>query len=49
MSIGTWQEMQTEISKNFFPIHKTNALKRKIMNFLQKDDETFYQCWERFS
>ena len=28
-SIGTQQEMQTEFSKKFFPIHKTNAPKRK--------------------
>ena len=47
-SIGTWQEMQTEFLKKFFPIHRINALKRQIMIFLQKDNETFYQCWERF-
>ncbi|KAF5468699.1 hypothetical protein F2P56_012835 [Juglans regia] len=47
-SIGTWQEMQTEFLKKFFPMHRTNALKRQIMNFAQKDTETFYQCWGRF-
>ena len=47
-SIGTWQEMKTEFLKKFFPIHRTNALKRQIMIFSQKDNETFYQCWERF-
>ena len=47
-SIGTWQEMQTEFLKNFFPFHRTNVLKRQIMNFSQKDNETFYRCWERF-
>ena len=47
-TIGTWQEMQTEFLKKFFPIHRTNALKRQIMNFTQKDSETFYQSWERF-
>ena len=40
--------MQTEFLKKNFPIHRTNALKRQIMNFSQKDNETFYQCWERF-
>ena len=40
--------MQTEFLKKFFPIHRTNALKRKIMNFSQKDNEIFYQCWGRF-
>jgi hypothetical protein len=47
-TIGTWQEMQTEFFKKFFPIHRTNALKRQIMNFVQKENETFYQCWECF-
>ena len=47
-SIGTWQEAQTKFLKKFFPIHRTNALKRQIMIFPQKDNETFYQCWERF-
>ena len=40
--------MQTEFLKKKFPIHRTNALKRQIMNFSQKENETFYQCWERF-
>ena len=39
--IGTWQEMQTEFLKKCFPIHRTNALKRQIMNFSQKDNEIF--------
>ena len=46
-SIGTWQEMQTNFLKKFFPIHRTNALKGQIMNFSQKDNETFYQFSER--
>jgi hypothetical protein len=29
-------------------MHRTNALKRQIMSFFQKENETFYQCWERF-
>ena len=47
-TIGTWQEMTKEFLKKFFPIHKTNTLKRDIMNFSQKENETFFQCWERF-
>ncbi|KAI3448686.1 hypothetical protein Pfo_005351 [Paulownia fortunei] len=34
-SIGTWQEMQAEFLKKFFPTHKTNALKRQIQIFLK--------------
>ena len=47
-SIGTWQEMQCVFLKKFFPSHKTIALKRQIQNFFQKENETFFQCWERF-
>ena len=47
-SIGTWQEMQIEFLKKLFPIHRTIALKRQIMNFSQKDNDLFHECWERF-
>lgn len=47
-SIGTWQEMSREFLKKFFPTHKTNTLRRNIMNFSQKENETFFRCWERF-
>jgi hypothetical protein len=47
-TIGTWQEMTREFLKKFFPTHKTNTLRRNIMNFAMKENETFFQCWERF-
>ena len=47
-SIGTWAEMTQEFLKKYFSIHKTNAPRQTIMNFSQKVDETFFQCWERF-
>jgi hypothetical protein len=47
-TIGTWQEMTREFLKKFFPTHKTNTLRRSIMNFAMKENETFFQCWERF-
>ncbi|XP_042955290.1 uncharacterized protein LOC122291568 [Carya illinoinensis] len=47
-TIGTLQEMQTGFLKKFFPIHRTNALKRQIMNYSLKDSKTFYQYWKRF-
>ena len=40
--------MTREFLKKFFPTHKTNILRRNIMNFSQKENETFFQCWERF-
>ena len=47
-TISTWQEMTREFLKKIFPTHKTNTLRRNIMNFSQKENETFSQCWERF-
>ena len=47
-SIQTWIELQAEFLKKFFPTHRTNALKRQISNFLAKEHEKFYECWERY-
>ncbi|RVW18208.1 hypothetical protein CK203_106140 [Vitis vinifera] len=35
-------------SRNFFPTHRTNGLKRQISNFSAKENEKFYECWERY-
>ena len=35
-SIGAWTNMYREFIKKFFPTHKTNMLRRLIMNFAQK-------------
>ena len=43
-TIAIWQKMIKKFLKNFFPTHKINTLRRNIMNFLQKDGETFFQC-----
>lgn len=47
-TIRSWQEMTREFLKKFFPTHKTNTLRWNIMNFSQKENETFFQCWEQF-
>ena len=44
----TWQDMTKEFLRRFFPAHKTITLRRHIMNFSQKNGETFFQCWKRF-
>ena len=41
-SIGSWGEMTQEFFNKYFPHHKTNALKRKISTFSQRDSETLY-------
>ena len=30
------------------PTHRTNGLKRQILNFSAKENEKFYECWERY-
>ena len=47
-SIRTWNELQEQFLKKFFPHHRTNFFKRQITSFTQKSGETFYQCWERY-
>ncbi|RVW24639.1 hypothetical protein CK203_096093 [Vitis vinifera] len=47
-SIRTWTDLQAEFLKKFFPTHRTNGLKRKISNFSAKENEKFYECWERY-
>ncbi|RVW59596.1 Retrovirus-related Pol polyprotein from transposon 17.6 [Vitis vinifera] len=39
---------QAEFLKKFFPTHRTNGLKRQISNFSAKENEKFYECWERY-
>ncbi|KAL6334562.1 hypothetical protein AAG906_018901 [Vitis piasezkii] len=37
-----------EFEDKFFPTHRTNGLKRQISNFSAKENEKFYECWERY-
>ncbi|WKA01462.1 hypothetical protein VitviT2T_019743 [Vitis vinifera] len=46
-SIRTWIDLQAKFLKKFFPTHRTNDLKRQISNFSAKENEKFYECWER--
>ncbi|RVW63880.1 hypothetical protein CK203_055706 [Vitis vinifera] len=47
-SIRTWTELQADFLKKFFPTHITNGLKRQISNFSARENEKFYECWERY-
>ena len=47
-SSRTWIDLQAEFLNKFFPTHKTNGLKRQISNFSAKENEKFYECWERY-
>ncbi|KAL6322007.1 hypothetical protein AAG906_003148 [Vitis piasezkii] len=41
-------EEAKEYSYLVFPTHRTNGLKRQISNFSAKENEKFYECWERY-
>ncbi|KAL6325915.1 hypothetical protein AAG906_038406 [Vitis piasezkii] len=47
-SIHTWTDLQAKFLKKFFSTHRTNGLKRQISNFSAKENEKFYECWERY-
>ena len=47
-TIRSWADLQAEFLKKFFNATKTNSLKRHIYTYSAYDNETFYQCWERF-
>nr|GEW84586.1 reverse transcriptase domain-containing protein [Tanacetum cinerariifolium] len=47
-SILTWEDLFSKFINQFFPPSKTTYLRNKIINFLQKPNETFNEAWERF-
>ena len=47
-SIRTGTDSQAEFLKKFFSTHRKNGLKRQISNFLVKENEKFYECWESY-
>ena len=47
-SIGSWGEMAKEFFKKHFPPHKVQQVKRRIVSFVQGENETLYQAWERY-
>ena len=48
-SITTWDELSNKFLTKFFLMSKTNALRREISGFYQREGEQFYECWERFN
>ncbi|CAN6446970.1 unnamed protein product [Victoria cruziana] len=47
VSIDTWEDLQREFLKKYFPIGKTNHYRRAISLFLALEGESFHQAWER--
>jgi len=48
-TIHSWEEMRTAFLKKFFPIGRTNALRRAITSFTQQNGEQFHEAWERYN
>ncbi|CAN6462491.1 unnamed protein product [Victoria cruziana] len=47
VSIDTWEDLQREFLKKYFPIGKTNHYRRVISLFTALEGESFHQAWER--
>ena len=47
-SINTWQELYNAFFNKYFPLAKVLKIKNEINSFYQRDDEGFYECWDRF-
>ncbi|CAN6456057.1 unnamed protein product [Victoria cruziana] len=47
VSITTWEDLQREFLKKYFPIGKTNHYKRAISIFAALEGKSFHQAWER--
>ncbi|CAN6487370.1 unnamed protein product [Victoria cruziana] len=47
VSIATWEELQREFLKKYFPIGKTNHYRKAISMFEALEGESFHQAWER--
>ncbi|CAN6686569.1 unnamed protein product [Malus baccata var. baccata] len=48
-SITTWTELQEKFLNKFFPSSKMLALKKEILAFAQKPNESFHEAWERYN
>ena len=48
-TITSWNQLVNKFLGKFFPMSKTDALRREISDFYQTEGEQFYECWERFN
>ena len=47
ITISTWDQLQREFLKKYFPIGKTNQIRKAITSFSQSDGEMFHETLER--
>ncbi|GJU30790.1 reverse transcriptase domain-containing protein [Tanacetum coccineum] len=46
--ILTWEDLVSKFINQFFPPSKATNLRKEIMNFQQRFDESFCEAWDRF-
>ena len=47
-SITTWEQMTAIFLQKYFPIGRTNDIKRALTNFSHVEGEKFHKSWEHF-
>ena len=47
-SITTWDDLASKFLNRFYPHSKTLEIRKEIINFQQRFDESFAEAWERF-
>ena len=47
-SITSWNQLQQVFIKQYFPIGRTNDIRRAITSITQYEGEPFHETWERF-
>src|SRR4051812_36011148 len=47
-AITSWGILMQKFLLKFFPMSRTNALRKDITDFVQRENEMFLECWERF-
>jgi len=48
-SIRTWDELTRALLTKFLPSSKTIILRNQITTFTQREDESLFETWERFT
>ncbi|XP_052728439.1 uncharacterized protein LOC128195242 [Vigna angularis] len=47
-SISTWEDMATKFVIKYFPPSKSAKMRNEITSFVQQDNESLYEAWERY-
>ena len=47
-SITTWDQLTQAFLNKYFPPSKTDHLRKQIVTFSQREDESLYEAWDRY-